>query len=439
MLQPALLLFIIQRAGEVAGAIAEQQLRDTLILKGQIQRRQVLRRRLAQDVHAGAIGVAEEAVIQLRIDILRRRERLRFGKQRYHIFPHFGMLAQQGQIRQTVLTIDTQSFGIFRAQCIGRGQDRALIDVHQLDRHRRQIAQIAVSRIQPLAQLIRRQRQQRRHVAGQIGHDQRVFVIRMPRQRHNPAGIAARRAEHAGNVHQRLHLRNINQRHQFLLVAMGKQKLKQLRLLLLYQLCHRQRGVHIGHRIVRLFVCHAVSLGEMLQLKARKTVVVLRPDDAFRSQRITGAHHVEQIPARIAVLPAPAIRVDKVAVEDIARHFVIEAHVVVTDHTGLRFAEQRVNALSKLHFRHAARVGHLRRDTGDHYRFRLRQVIVRELAVKHLRFAHGVKGFVGAQACKLRRTIQRRAFAEGFIIVEQKSELRGGHGVILAMENQRTE
>jgi DNA polymerase III epsilon subunit-like protein len=39
---------------------------------------------------------------------------------------------------------------------------------------------------------------------------------------------------------------------------------------------------------------------------------------------VQGAHHVEQIPARIAVLPAPAIRVDKVAVEDIARHFVIE-------------------------------------------------------------------------------------------------------------------
>ncbi len=330
-----------------------------------------------------------------------------------------------------MLTIDPEPLRILRAQRTGRGQHRAFIDVHQLDRHRSRIAQFALPRIEALAQRIRLQLQQRRHIARQVRHNQRIFIIRMPRQRHDPAGIAPRGAKHTGDVNQRLHLRNINQGHQLLLITMRKQKRIQLRLLLFDQFCHRQRRPYIRHRIVRLFVRHAVGLREMLQLKAGKALIIFRPDNPFRAQRIAGAHHIQQIPARIAVLPAPAVGIKKVAVEDVARDFVIKAHVVIADHAGIGLGKQRVDTCSKLRFRNAARARNLRRNASDHHRFRLRQIVICRLTVEHLRFTHRVKVGIGAQAGKLGRTIQRRALPEGFIIMEQKGELRGGHGVIL--------
>jgi hypothetical protein len=45
----------------------------------------------------------------------------------------------------------------------------------------------------------------------------------------------------------------------------------------------------------------------MFKPEARQALVILRPGDPFRAQGIAGAHHVEQIPARVIVLPAPGI------------------------------------------------------------------------------------------------------------------------------------
>ena len=62
----------------------------------------------------------------------------------------------------------------------------------------------------------------------------------MPRQRCHPAGIAAPCPKHSGNVNQGFHLRNINQRHQFVFITMGKEIIKQTWLTRFYQLCHRK-------------------------------------------------------------------------------------------------------------------------------------------------------------------------------------------------------
>ncbi len=163
----------------------------------------------------------------------------------------------------------------------------------------------------------------------------------------------------------------------------------------------------------------------MLKAKARQPVAVLRPDDAFRAQRVAGAHHIQQIPARVIVLPAPGVRVVEVAIENIARHFVIEAHVVIADHAGFWHGEQRVDASCKFRFVFAARARHLRRNTGYQHRFWLREIIVGGLAVKDVRLADDREILIGAQGGELRRAVQRGAFAEGFVIVEQKSRLRG--------------
>ena len=91
----------------------------------------------------------------------------------------------------------------------------------------------------------------------------------MPRQRGDQAGVAACRAEHTGNMHQRLDLRHVNQRRQLALVAVGVKIVEQARLLSLHQLCHRDSGVNVGHRVVGVAVFDAVSDGQMLQPEAR--------------------------------------------------------------------------------------------------------------------------------------------------------------------------
>ena len=69
-----------------------------------------------------------------------------------------------------------------------------------------------------------------------------------------------------------------------------------------------------------------VGNSEFLQLEAAAIdIFTFGPDDAFRAQVAAGAHHVDNIPAGIAVLPLTAIGIIKVAVKGVARHLIIEA------------------------------------------------------------------------------------------------------------------
>ncbi|CSE84510.1 Uncharacterised protein [Shigella sonnei] len=83
----------------------------------------------------------------------------------------------------------------------------------------------------------------------------------MPRQRCHPAGIAAPCPKHSGNVNQGFHLRNINQRHQFVFITMGKEIIKQTWLTRFYQFRHRNSGVHISHRIVGVAMFNSIRFG----------------------------------------------------------------------------------------------------------------------------------------------------------------------------------
>ena len=58
-------------------------------------------------------------------------------------------------------------------------------------------------------------------------------------------------------------------------------------------------------------------------------------------------------------------------------------------------------------------------------RLRLRQIVVGEPAVEHFRFTDDIQVFIGTDGGKLRRPVERRAGAEGLVIVEQKSGLVG--------------
>jgi len=121
----------------------------------------------------------------------------------------------------------------------------------------------------------------------------------------------------------------------------------------------------------------------MLKAETREAFVVFRPVDTFRAQCITGAHHVEQIPAGIAVLPAVGIRVIKVAIKDIAADFVVKTDIVITDDAGARHAEGTMDLRGKFRLDQTPFQRDLRGNTGDHHRFRFRQIIVRRAAINH--------------------------------------------------------
>jgi len=248
---------------------------------------------LQDDIHCRAIGIAEETVIKLCVDVLRRHKRLGFRKDSDHFFPYLRVVAQHFQVIQTVLTINTQPVSIFRSQRIGLRQHRTFIDVNQLHRYRREIAKLVFRRVKPFTQRIAVQFQQRGDIARQIHHDNRITVVGMPCQRRNPAGIAAPRTEHPGDVYQRLHLRYINQRSQLLFAAVTQQILKQTRLGGFHQLCHGNGGIDVSHRVVGIAVLDAVGARQVFKPETRQPILVLRPVNAFRTQGITGAHNVE--------------------------------------------------------------------------------------------------------------------------------------------------
>ena len=408
----------IERAGEVARPVVKQQAFDTLIGEGYIQRRQIARFGFQHDFHRRAVGIAKEPIVQLGVDVFGRHERLGFGIDRHHFLPHLRIRPQQLGILQTALNGDPQPVGILRAQGIGLSQHRTFIEMHQLDRRRRQIAKLGARGVKPLAQGIGIQFQQRRHIARQIDHNHRIAVFRMPGQGRHQAGVAARCAKHAGDMHQGLHLRHVDKRRQLALIAVAVEIIKQPRLPGFHQFRHGDGGVYVGHRVMGVLVFNTVGDGQMFKPEARQPFVILWPGDPFRTQGIAGAHHVEQIPARVIVLPAPGIRVIEVAIEDIPRHFVIKAHVVIADDTGLRHREQIVDAAGKCGLIIPFGQRFLRRDPGDHHRLRLRQVIVSGFAVKHFGLAEHIQLRVGADGGELRRPVEGRAGAEGFIIVE---------------------
>ncbi|MNE86373.1 hypothetical protein D3C80_1834690 [compost metagenome] len=85
----------------------------------------------------------------------------------------------------------------------------------------------------------------------------------MPRQRSDPAGIPAPGTEHTGNMHKWLHLRDVNQRHQFLFITVTQQILKQFGLRTFDALCHLDGGVNVRHGVMRIAVFNPVGAGQM--------------------------------------------------------------------------------------------------------------------------------------------------------------------------------
>ena len=245
----------------------------------------------------------------------------------------------------------------------------------------------------------------------------------MPGQRQYRRQVVAAAGKTAGHMHHRLQQANLL--HHLMLATQLVEKIIETWLACPDQPRQIDGGPHIGQRIVRLAMLDAVGLGQPLQLERHPPLLVLRPLDAVRAQRIGGADQIDQIPAAVATLPLAGIGIVEVAVETITCHLVIETQAVVAGAAGAGLRQLSMYSRHELGLGQPLFRQNLRRDAGNPAGCRMRQDIVGGLAIEVERLADFVELLVGAQTGDLQRTIAARVDAGGFVVVPEDA---GAHG-----------
>ena len=161
----------------------------------------------------------------------------------------------------------------------------------------------------------------------------------------------------------------------------------------------------------------AVCLGELFQFEAGRTIVPRGPVDALGAQGVTHAHDIDQIPARITMLPLASVGVVEIAVQGIASQFIVESNTVVANTAGMRTGQLGMNSLYKAGFDNAVFQGVLRCDPGNQAGLGVREYVRRRLAIQLQRLTHDIEIFVSADTGKLYRSVPGGIGAGGFVIV----------------------
>ena len=177
-------------------------------------------------------------------------------------------------------------------------------------------------------------------------------------------------------------------------------------------------------------VVEPVGSREFLQLETRAPVAV-GPGDAIGAQHAGHPHHVDQIPARVAVAPLALVGVVEIAVERAARELVVEAQRVVAHAAGAGRRELGVDPRNELRLEQPLGIGPLRRDAVNQAGAGVRQVVFGQAAEDIEGLADLVQLRVGANPRELHRPIERGITPEGLVVVPV--EARGGcHAAMLS-------
>ena len=214
------------------------------------------------------------------------------------------------------------------------------------------------------------------------------------------------------------------------LVTCVQSPLEELRLRGAQQAGQGDGGAHIRERVVRFLVQKPVRGGELFELETGFALEI-GPADALRAQQPREAHHIDQVPAGIAVAKLALVRVVEVAVQAEARELVIEAQRVVAHAAGAGCGELGMDARDELRLGQALGVGALWGDAVHHERARVREIVLRLLAENIERFADLVQLGIGADAGELDCTVERGITAEGLVVVPVEAR-RCRHAVLLS-------
>ena len=158
-----------------------------------------------------------------------------------------------------------------------------------------------------------------------------------------------------------------------LFFVQAQAKFKQLRLGGTEQARQRNRRPHVRQCIVRCLMQQAIGPGQIFELETGARcgwvvgvalVMLARPDNTLRTQRVSHAHYVLNVPAATAVLPFSSVGVDQVAPEQMAGDFIVKPDAVIADANRAWLGQQAFNFCCKFMFWYAARQTYLGRDAG---------------------------------------------------------------------------
>src|SRR5690606_28606903 len=120
---------------------------------------------------------------------------------------------------------------------------------------------------------------------------------------------------------------------------------------------------------------NAIGYCQLFQPETRAAIFFAGPVDTFGPQSISQPHHINNVPAGIAVLPYSCVGIPEITVKCMAGNFIIKSQAVVAYCAGSRLTESLVNLGNKLRFLKAVLQRFLRSNTGNQAGFRRWQVI----------------------------------------------------------------
>ena len=170
-----------------------------------------------------------------------------------------------------------------------------------------------------------------------------------------------------------------------------------------------------------LTMINTVGFRQMFQAHADLTGFVGWPLDAVGAQRIASAHHINQIPTGVILLPRMRIRVNEITIEQMTGDFVVKINRVIANNGGVRDIKFGGNFAGERRFIHALFQRMLRCDARDQHGLRVRQEIRRRLTVNCQGPSTWLKCKVGAQSSELRGAVYLWVCSPRFIVVPIKS------------------
>ena len=179
-------------------------------------------------------------------------------------------------------------------------------------------------------------------VAREIRDDDPVADLGVYRDRHHGRRAETFVGEALRHVDAELAAERLQHRRHVAADPLAERIAPELRLGRLQETRQADRALDIPQRIVRRVLADAVRGTQAFQAKGHHAVLA-RPLDAVGPQCACRAHQVDQVPARVALLPLAGVGVHQVAVEAEAQEVVVEAQVVVADHAGPGFAHAPVH------------------------------------------------------------------------------------------------
>ncbi len=406
----------------VARAVAEQQFRQARVAEAALQRGQLLRRGGAGEGKQRLVAVAEETVVQRGVNV-------GHGGGAGLVVDLAGLLGQLRRKRAQPFHlgldrghVQAEARVVIGAQVVPGDQRRHLVQMHLLQRHPCDaLGQLAGAQVQALRDHLGRQCQQIVDVTVQVEHDHPVVDGRVHGQRqHRRRAQAAGGIAH-GNMQHRLHRGHVQQAADEALVAQLQCVVPQPRLRLLEQPRHADGRAHVRQRLVRIAFAHIVGFGQVFELERRRAVLAQRPLDALGPHRPHQAQHVQQIPARIAVVPLAFVRIMEIAEQAVADELIVEPQRVVTQCAGAGARQLFVDAVEGLSLADALGQRLLRGDAGDQGGHRRGQQVIGRPHEEADRRVDLVEIGVGADGGVLRDARAPRVLAEGFQVVEQEA------------------